>query len=155
VTKAGEARRYFDEVVLPYHGDECLIWPFARTHSYATIKIDGRQMIVSRLLCEANYGDPPGPDHEAAHSCGRGMMGCVAQSHITWKTPKENAADKEAHGTRLLGERSPNARLTDDQVRLIRDLGQRMGPREIAGVVGIGRSAVAHVLHRRTWAHVQ
>ncbi|WP_292637037.1 hypothetical protein [Mesorhizobium sp.] len=55
---------------------------------------DGKCRRVSRLVCEEVHGPPPSPDHEAAHSCDNGDLGCATKRHLSWKTPKENTADK-------------------------------------------------------------
>ena len=82
------AKRYFAEVVLPYQGDGCLIWPFATTAGYG--RLDDK--LVNRLVCEAEHGPPPFPKAEAAHSCD--VRACVARKHLHWATRKENEDDK-------------------------------------------------------------
>lgn len=82
-----------------YSGDECLIWPFARTQKgYGTVKIDRRTTSVHRIMCEALNG--PAPENmQAAHSCGQGFAGCVNPRHLRWATAAENTDDKIRHGT--------------------------------------------------------
>lgn len=93
----GEAAPFYRDVVVPYDGDECLIWPYARTPAGYGV-LDGHKIkVVSRRLCEEAYGPPPTPKHHAAHSCGNGHLGCVTRRHLSWKTPKENGADRIAH----------------------------------------------------------
>ena len=116
-TSKGDAERFYRETVLNYEGDECLIWPFARLPSGYAKMNEGN---VHRKLCEEVHGEPPSPEHEAAHSCGNGKLGCVTKGHLSWKTHLENEADKLAHGTRLSGERHWNAKLTDEQIATIR-----------------------------------
>lgn len=99
-TPPGEPERFYRQVVLPYDGDECLLWPYAALSSgYATLHLNGRAQIVSRLVCEETYGPPPTRHHEAAHRCGKGHLGCVTRSHLRWATPTENQADKLLSGT--------------------------------------------------------
>lgn len=50
-------------------------------------------------MCQKAHGDPPSPKHDAAHSCGRGHEGCVNPNHLSWKTKKQNQADRITHGT--------------------------------------------------------
>ncbi len=46
----GEVARYFHEIVIPYDGDECLIWPYATlANGYAEIRHAGTMCLVSRL----------------------------------------------------------------------------------------------------------
>ncbi|WP_341249098.1 HNH endonuclease [Cupriavidus pauculus] len=43
-----------------------------------------------------------------------------ALSNLAWGTPKQNEADKLAHGTRVCGERHPKSCITDEEVAEIR-----------------------------------
>lgn len=80
------------------HDDGCPIWPFGRnTDGYGIIHQDGRQLIVSRLVCEIVHGPPPTPKHQAAHDCGNGDLGCFGARCVSWKTQKQNSADAVRH----------------------------------------------------------
>lgn len=48
---------------------------------------------LERHMCKLKNGDPPTPDHEAAHSCGNGKHGCINPNHLRWATDAENMAD--------------------------------------------------------------
>lgn len=120
-----------------YDGDECLIWPYARRFlGYGAILMeDGRFTSPHREMCAVHNGPPP-PDMVARHLCGNGHIGCVTPSHLIWGTHQENSFDRVAHGTHSRGEKSPNAKLTDEDVKEIRrlrgfvkqvDLGERFG----------------------------
>lgn len=53
------------------------------------------------------------------------------------------------------GERHPKARLTEHDVRLIRELhAQGLSHRVLARKFEVGKNAVENVLARRTWRHV-
>lgn len=150
---AGAAQTFFDDVVLAYDGDKCLIWPFWRgTNGYAGIRVAGKTAIVSRLVCEKALGPPPTPEHEAAHSCGRGCEGCVTKRHLSWKTRAENEADKLVHGTHSRGSRNYRTHLTEDDVRQIRALKGVVLQREIAISFGVSLTTVSLIHCRKTWA---
>ena len=70
----------------------------------------------------------PTPKHEAAHNCGKGHEGCFGAGCVEWKTHAENVADMVRHGTRLVGDASPGAKLSRDQVAQIYRL-KPSGPR--------------------------
>lgn len=93
-TPKGEPERYLRENILTYDGNDCLFWPFNDSDGYGRMMKDGKCRRVSRLVCEEVHGPPPSPDHEAAHSCDNGDLGCATKRHLSWKTPKENTADK-------------------------------------------------------------
>lgn len=152
-TSPGEPARYLREVVLAYDGDECLIWPYARTlGGYGFLEIeDGTKQYVHRLACAEENGPPPSPKHEAAHKCGRGSCGCATRRHLLWKTPTENRADKLNHGTHNRGERHSLAKLTEPQVRQILALKGKMPQWRIGEMFGVCQTAVGAIHRRRNW----
>jgi hypothetical protein len=149
----GEPQRFYREVVLPYDGGDCLIWPFS-THrnGYAQMRVDGHLVTVSRMLCEATNGPPPTSKHHAAHSCGNGRSGCVTKRHLLWKTKAENEADKLVHGTHNRGERHPMSKLTEAQAREILSLKGAELQRVIADRYGISNQAVSNIQIGKTWS---
>lgn len=148
----GESSRWIDEVALNYEGEECLPWPFGRINQgYGILRINGRDEVASRVVCERAYGTPPTPKHQAAHSCGNGHHGCVNKRHLSWKTPSENAADKIVHGTTTRGERSALAKLNSGQVAEIRSLIGRVPQRQIAARFGIDQSTVSDIKRGKSW----
>ena len=151
--KAGAATRFFNETVIPYDGDDCLIWPFSvSANGYARIKSNGRDQFVCRLVCEAENGPPPAPNYDAAHSCGNGRGGCVSRKHLSWKTRKENIADKLVHGTSNRGERHYLAKLTEGQVREILSATGTATHRELANKFGITAGNVGAIQRGVSWA---
>lgn len=120
LTFDGEPLRFILEVAMQHTSGECLTWPFSKNEKgYAKIRIDGKHLFVNRYICEIVHGVPPTPDHEAAHSCGKGHEACIAPGHLEWKTHTENMADKLSHGTHNRGERHGNAKLTEAEAREI------------------------------------
>jgi hypothetical protein len=137
---------------------ECLIWPFGRAgKGYAgPVWPDGsagRCVTAGRYMCELVHGPAPTEIHETAHSCGNGAEGCIHPLHMRWATPRENDADKTAHGTRLVGINQPGAKLDDEKVRAIRS--SKGTQQSIADRFGVSRNAVRQVLSGRTWGHVK
>lgn len=150
-TPEGALPKFINETVLPYVGDECLIWPFSRTKGYAAMGGKGQTVYVSRLVCEHRNGPPPSPAHQAAHSCGNGHRGCVTPRHLSWKTRKENMADCVGHGTHKRGERHPLVKLNADQVRQIRALRGAMSQTAIGARFGVTQSLVGMIQRRTIW----
>lgn len=144
----------FIEAAKEYFGDECLMWPYAHVRGRAHVNVDGRFQYVSRLICEHAYGPPTSTLMEAAHSCGRGQLGCIARNHLRWATPKENANDKVTHGTDAKGERNTCAKLSVENVLEIRRLWPDVSPSVLADRFGVGRTAIDKIVHRTRWAHV-
>lgn len=149
----GTALQYLRDVVLPFEGDECLLWPFNRNKSgHGTIKVDGKNRLVARVICSELHGPPPSDKHEAAHSCGRGNFGCANGGHLRWATRAENEADKLLHGTSNRGERHGMAKLSTVEVLAIREMA--VPSRQIAKAFGISQTMVSKIKRGEAWAHV-
>ena len=154
-TDYGAPLRYYRETVLPYEGDECIIWPYNRMASgYGTLWLNSKNNVVSRLLCEEQEGISPTPKHQAAHSCGNGTKGCVTKRHVRWATRVENEADKVLHGRSNRGSRHGMSKLTEADVLVIRSLQGNEPIREIAIRFNVGEATIYDIFARRTWSHV-
>jgi hypothetical protein len=112
---------------------------------------DKELIYAARLLAETFLGPAPTPTHQAAHNDGDRLNDTV--SNIRWATPKENNADKVAHGTRQAGERCGMARLTQTEVAAIRaEYDGSVGSKtRLAQKYGVGRSTICRVLAGRGW----
>lgn len=141
---------FITNVALTYTKESCLNWPFRLTqYGYAAVKRRRKQILVHRMLCEHFNGPPPTPTHHAAHDCGNAA--CVNPRHIAWKTPAENLADKERHGTSNHGTRNGASKLTEDQVRSIRGLKGHLTQRAIAAKFGVTDVMVSRIHRRKEW----
>lgn len=148
----GEVLSYYLNVVLTYDGTDCLTWPYALTEKgYGHMHKYGEQGVVSRFLCADVHGGPPTPGHEAAHSCGNGHLGCVAKGHLSWKTSKENKADKLIHGTHTQGETHSVAKLSQEQVVQIIFTKGTKTQREVAKDFGVSQATVSRLYTGKTW----
>lgn len=135
-----------------HQGDDCLIWPFARNpNGYGVVKLGSKQIGAHHAMCRLKHGEPPSSRHEAAHSCGKGHLGCVNPMHLSWKTRSENHADKLLHGTHNRGEQHSMSKLSEQDIHAIRALDGHKSHREIAAIFGVTRWAVTLVLNRRNW----
>lgn len=136
--------------------DDCLIWPYGKTSGgYGVTKsADGKRTTAHRVICEMAHGRPPTENHVAAHSCGNGHLGCVNPHHLRWATCKENSQEMVLHGTSPKGERCGHAKLTDADVREIRDMRGLVSLGEIAGRFGVSKMTVSDIHLRKTWKHL-
>lgn len=151
----GHAKKWLMENV-GHDGKDCLIWPFGR---FADGRAKGafgagKSRVAARAMCEERHGPPPTSSHEAAHSCGNGYGGCVNPEHLRWATRQENEDDKEAHGTRVRGERVGSAILTEQQVRDIREISTVFDYPIIAHEFGVTRGCIGDIVRRKNWRHV-
>ncbi len=128
--------------------DDCLVWPFAiNAFGYGILKAGTRTLVASRVMCAMAHGQPPTPDHEAAHSCGNPQ--CVNPKHIRWATAKENHADKIGHGTNGAGEKSNFAKLRAGAMLAIRESDEPSA--ELARRFDVTTRTVRHIRGGRTW----
>lgn len=140
---------------LNYDGVGCLSWPFGRSpDGRATVRFKGRQGWAARVICQLVNGPPPFNGAEAAHSCGKGHLGCVNPKHLRWATKLENEADKMLHGTIARGEHQGSSKMTDGKVRAIREFARTCSQHVIADLFGIAQVTVSRIVARKTWRHV-
>lgn len=120
-------------------------------YGYRTVQLSyaglSRRFKVCRLICEAFHGSPPGGAH-AAHANGDSLDDRA--ENLSWKTPKENSADKRAHGTHQAGEKHPRARLTSEQVEAIRK--SPLSSRAAATRFGVNQSQIVRIRNGSRWA---
>ena len=133
-----------------YAFDDCLIWPLSlNTGGYGNLGYRGKIYRAHRYMCELVNGAPPSPEHEAAHSCGRGHEGCVNPRHLSWKTHQENLIDRRAHGT--VPDRSRRVVLTAEQVAEIRSLEGKKSIAELMAMFKTSHSNLLDILRRHSW----
>ncbi len=135
-----------------YEGDDCLWWPFYyNPNGYGDAVIGGEKTSANRAMCEMAHGKPPTPDHEATHSCGNGAGGCLNPRHLRWRTATENQNERLDHGTDIRGAKSVHAKLTESEVRAIREMEGKDGQTAIGRRYGISKTAVMLIWNRTNW----
>ena len=148
----GAAERWLASNI-PAHDDECIAWPFGRfADGYGAVQVGGKKRRAHRLVCEMVHGAPPSPQHDAAHRCGRGHLGCVNDRHLYWATRAQNLADRVAHGTANRGPRNGQAKLAEDEARQILAMkGSGVLQREVAAQFNVSRELVGRIWRRQIW----
>jgi len=145
--------------LLKMNSDECIAWPYmkgrlgyGRWHRGGQ---RGKSLQAHREICTMVHGQPPSPKHQAAHSCGKGHLGCVNPRHLRWATAAENAADRYIHGTILRGERSPAAKLKPEDVLYIRQSARKgVNHRVLAETFGLHKNYVRLIVVGTRWKHL-
>lgn len=102
---------------------------------------------VHTLVIEAFVGPRP-PGMEVAHNNGDNTDN--RPSNLRYATPKENQADRIAHGTAIRGEQAWNTKLTEQQVRAIRGSVGRT-QQALADEYGVHRSTIENILNGANW----
>lgn len=148
----GKRLRWIEHHVI-HQGEDCLIWPYSvGDHGRGSVQMNNVIMSAPRAMCLMVHGAPPTPEHEAAHSCGKGHEGCVHPQHLSWKTRVENEADKIVHGTLRKGTGINTNKLTELQVKEIRRrLAAETGV-DLAEEFGVTPSQISSIKTGKSWA---
>jgi hypothetical protein len=143
---------------------DCWLWRGGRANSGYGLaySAENRKTTAHRIAYELGVGGIPRDGSYVCHGCDNKL--CVRPSHLFLGTAKENMADMIAKGrgswpgpkSPHRGERTPNARLTEIDVRWIRWAYAYSGASHaaIARVFGVATETVRKLLLRRTWGHV-
>jgi hypothetical protein len=121
---------------------------------YASLGRYGGNILVHRAIALAFHGEPPTAKHHAAHDNGDRQDNRPGNVH--WKTPVENEADKLRHGRRYQGTDHHLNKLSEDDVRTIRQrlaVGYRIQT-ALAREYGVDRSTIGKIGERRIWKHL-
>ena len=134
-----------------YTGDDCLFWPYGMNgNGYGRFCFQGKMLYPHRAVCRLAHGEPPKNKPFAAHGCGQPR--CCNPQHLRWATAEENSADQENHNTRIFGELSHNAVLTEEQVRFIRST---RGQRDVYGAMfGVNGRHIDKIRAGTRWEHI-
>ncbi len=115
---------------------------------YVNLSKDSRakKCAVHRIVLEAFVGSCP-DGFEACHN--NGVRTDCAVGNLRWGSRRENAMDRGLHGTQLRGEKSPKARLSVEQVRLIRESTETSI--KLGAMLGVASSTVRAVRIGQNW----
>lgn len=99
---------------------EC--WPWTGSgngNGYGNLRLRGRKVFVHRMALEIAEGRPLEPGEMACHTCDN--RPCCNPAHLFRGDHAANTADMMEKGRSASGERHGGAKLSDAQVRLIRE----------------------------------
>ena len=146
--------RFESFVVRSEDEDDCWGWNSATTRGgYGHFGYRGRWITASRFAYEQFIGPVP-PELDVCHTCDNPP--CSNPRHLFAGTRRENLEDMAQKGRAPIGERQGSSKLTEDDVRRIRELAQRgrLSQRDIADMFGVQQSAISAIHLRKIWKHV-
>lgn len=134
---------------------KCWEWTGHRNHDgYGRAWWNGRHILAHRLAWLLNGHSVPN-GLCLCHRCDNPP--CVRPEHLFVATQKENIADSYAKGRQRtewpLGEAASNAKITADDVRMMRSSGE--SPKVLAARYRLDHSNICKILRRTSWRHVE
>lgn len=132
----------------------CWLWIGAKDRNgYGVVRIGGKNYSAHRLSWEWANNQKIPDGMVLIHLCDE--PSCVKPSHLTIGTQINNIEDRVKKNRSARGQQNGKARLTEKDVKLIKKLrGRGMTESSIAELLEVSRSAVANVLHHRSWGWV-
>ena len=111
----------------------------------------GNPVMVHQLVALVFIGPAP-PGLQACHNSGD--KNDNTKGNIRYDTPKNNQADRKAHGTELYGSRMPQAKLHEDQVREIKRMLGTTSQRAIGELYGVCTGTIGAIARGICWKQV-
>lgn len=113
----------------------------------------GRTVGAHRVAWTLTYGPIP-KGLWVLHRCDN--PGCVNPYHLFLGTHEDNQADAARKGRMAYGERNASSKLTEEEVRRIRELYAtgKWTWQKLADKFGISDVQVGHIIHREQWARL-
>lgn len=143
---AAPSKRWLEQHLDHADREFCLIWPLSRAQNGYPTAGKNNAIRPHRIMCEYRNGPAPSPGHQAAHSCGKGHLGCVNPWHLNWKTPAENQRERyQQHGL------MPSRKLTPEQVDEIRALKGRERTVDTAARFQVSEANIRQIQSGKTW----
>lgn len=130
--------------------------PFQDKDGYLRFNVYGlSQQSVHRAVCFAFHGGPPSEAHGVAHLDGNKLNNRA--SNLKWCTQPENESHKVAHGTATIGEAHPMAKLSEQDVRFIRERASKGTPADVIAkdYPQVHYVTVRSVIRKATWRGVK
>jgi hypothetical protein len=139
---------------IPSNEAGCMLWPMARSsNGYGHISLNYKTLSAHKVAWELKFGAVP-DGLVVMHKCD--TRACVNVEHLQLGTYKDNMQDcskkrRIAHGTR-----NPHAKLTDSDVREIRELyaSGKHTQWELARRYGVWQGSIWQIIKGKAWRHL-
>lgn len=138
---------------------DCIVWTGTKNDSgYGKIRIHGKWRRAHRVSFEINHGEIP-PGMVVRHSCDN--PSCINPDHLLTGTQGDNINDMRDRGRArfAVGESSGKAKLTEADVRMIREIhspGVRgRGAHVLAKRFGVSKPTIQAIISGKSWGHVK
>ena len=119
---------------------------------YPNASVNGKLQSITRVVLSEKLGRKLAPEMKACHTCD--TPSCASPDHLWEGTHQDNMNDRDAKGRNARGERTSVAKLTDDDVRMIRATYDRNSA-ELSDMYGVTQATIMKVVNRKSWTHVE
>jgi hypothetical protein len=128
----------------------CWLWEACvNSWGYGQFKLNGKQKQAQRVSWMLNFGPIP-EGMEVLHKCDNPP--CVRPDHLFLGSQDDNMKDKNYKNRQAFGERQGSAKLTEDQIRLIRV--SNKSSITLGLEYNVSESTIVRIKSRKTWRHV-
>lgn len=121
---------------------------------YGQVSVGGNRSKQASRMAYLAWVGPLGADQSACHRCDNPP--CMNPAHLFAGTHKENMEDCAKKNRNVHGERVPWSKLTEDDVRVIREAyatGQ-FSQSELAAAYGMSQTGIGYAIRGVSWARV-
>lgn len=130
----------------------CWDWMLHKDQTgYARMYFRGRTRKASRAYWTMAFGEIPSGLH-VLHKCDN--RACVNPDHLFLGTNDDNMADMVAKGRQCRGSKNGVAKLTEEDVAIIRSRATTETYRSVAADFGVCAASICLIVQRKTWKHV-
>ena len=112
---------------------------------------DGKCRKIVRHLWEIIYGKQSRSDF-LLHTCDNPK--CINLNHIKLGSPKENTHDMLSKNRQAKGSKNGNAKLSEQLVYDIKQIGFTKSERILARMFNINRATIGYIRRGQTWKHI-
>lgn len=149
-----KVREHFYSFVKPAGRNDC--WQFQgyiEGTGYGRLKVAGKRRMAHRVSFEIHHGNIT-PGMMICHRCDN--PSCVNPNHLFQGSSRDNKLDCTSKRRHAFGSKSPNAVLTEEQVREIRGdhKAGKISYREAARKYGVSFGLIGHILRGRAWNYL-
>ena len=141
--------RFWSKVNKVNKGPNCWEWTGCKSGGYGKFWLIGRKQWAHRVVMTMRIGTIPKGMY-VCHICDN--KGCVRPSHLVLGTPKDNIQDSINKGRSQRGETNGHSKLTEKQIREIRN--DHRIHIIIAKEYNVGRRAIDRIIDRTRWKHL-
>ncbi len=112
----------------------------------------GRKLLAHRISWQIFKNELLAPNVCVCHHCDNNA--CVNPDHLFTGTQLDNIRDQVSKNRQAKGTRNGRSKLTEEDVRKIREYGFTKSERKIAKEFGVTKGAIYPIRHKINWKHI-